>query len=556
MSNQTLLRETLIEHEDRFDISPPPVAAIASTARRRTLRSRVGFGAVALTLFAVVFAGIGLSRPSEDRSTLMFAGLDSTSTPDAPMAILATDAGWLGATLVDKEVYLATSTDGESWQLAESTGLSASGSTFALDEHDGRHWLAVYSNDVVQLAFTDDLSEWTLVALPPEANEFERELSDGYKRLVEPAGLVATESGVMLKIDAADQPDFEVITGRELGDVCNMRWSDVRLEIRDCGSSEWEVHDAPPPHFPGIRGGDSNLVFSANGVDFDVYGAAGNDTRLPYSAGQRLYETESGFGLSDYLVRESNDGTTWQTIEQESLGRLTSPSFVAARGPERVATSSVLNSPAAQLLFSADGMEWTSHPIDHIVNTSGETENGERGTQTFNIASVVGGEAGWAVVGSTYTGGQYLPFDDHTIEPFTVSLGDLTVAGQMPGGPAELTDSDGNVVRSWDRFEPRSPWMTGTQDVQVDGLDLIFTDDAGERLASIPTARWNEAIGNSDRSFVHIVLFSEDGKNWTQVAESLDYITGVAVGDDEVVLAIRRQDGVASERIDLDHLME
>lgn len=570
MSTDALLRETLGARADSYDLSLASIDEIAGTANRHTRRSRVAGGALALTLAFMLVVGVAGSRQSE-ASTLMFAGIDGASEVDTPTRIIATDEGWLGATLVftptiltpqseaadvtaavSGEVYLATSTDGESWELAEPTGLTGGASTIALDDHDGRYWLAVSDDDEVRLAFSDDLVEWVVVDLPQGANDFERPLRAGYRRVVEPATLVASDAGVMLKVDAVDQPDFEAMIGSDLRNVCDLRWDDFGIEVRECGSSDWETHDTDLP-IPAIvpRGGDSNLVFSANGIDFEVFGAAEGDTRLPYSAGQRLYETDTGFGLADYLLRETNDGTTWETFDHEGLERLTSPSFVAARGEHRVAASHLLSAPIAELFFTADGDTWASHPIDDLVNPSGLTGLSERSTPVFSVSSLVAGEAGWALAGASVGDGEYGIVDGRDDGPFTAEIGDMTLSGVIAGGPAELTDAAGQVLQRWDRFEPRAPWRTG---VLREGPDYVFVDDDGEHMISVPIDHWNDEIGMTSSMFTYTVLFSADGMNWTKISEDGESVVGISVGDDEVVVATRGELGASSERIKLDEV--
>jgi hypothetical protein len=45
---------------------------------------------------------------------------------------------------------------------------------------------------------------------------------------------------------------------------------------------------------------------------------------------------------------------------------------------------------------------------------------------------------------------------------------------------------------------------------------------------------------------VHTVLFSADGVTWTELHRSLDHITSLAVGDDEVIIARLNMNGPTS----------
>jgi len=571
MNTDTLIRETLTNRAESYDLSLASVGEIAGAAGRRTRRSRLAGGATALTLAALMIVGIGFAHRSAEPSTLMFAGIDSAGSAETPTTILATDDGWLGATLVfaDEratqaevgEVYLATSTDGESWELAQPTGVTSASATFALDEHDGRYWLAV-SDGTVQLAFSDNLIDWQRVALPAEAIEFSRELRAGWLRTITPAKLVASNAGIMLKIDAAESPDFEALIGRKLDNVCDLRWHVAYTEARVCGMSEFERYDAPEStELIQPRGGDSNLVFSADGETFAVFSLdTGSTTRLPYSSGQRLYETDDGFGLADYLLSESIDGTSWARFDAEALERLTSPSFAAMRDGQRLAASESFAAPEAEVLLSDDGKLWTTHSLGELVDLRDPSDRpaepptyDERGarpafTPQFTITSLVSGDAGWAVAGWTRSsdGRDFMPMQAHETAPLSVTVGDYTLTGTLPAGPAELIDADGVIVREFDAFEPRTPWRTGVND---DGADLNFVDDQGDTIVSISIADWRDQVNPGDAAWTYLVLFSPNGADWSKIHEGSEVLADVSVGDDEVVIATRTQQGTASQRI-------
>lgn len=578
MSNDTLIRDALNSRADSYDLSLATLDEIAGTAGRRTRRSRIAGSATALTLAVLMVVGVGfVNRPGET-STLMFAGIDRAGSAETPSTIIATEAGWLGATLVFNdvltpqsetddvlaalagvgEVYLTTSTDGVSWELADPTGIEATLPIFALDEHDGRYWLAVTNGEAIELAFSDDLSGWQVVELPAESHEFARELRAGWKRIVKPAKIVASEAGVMVKIDTDEAPDFEASIGLDLTNVCDLRWHAAYTEVRQCGMSEFDRYDLPEPtQLAQPRGGDSNLVFSADGETFAVFSSdVGSDTRLPYSSGQRLYETDAGFGLADYLLRESVDGETWMTFDGDSIKTLSSPSFAAVRDGQRVAASMGSAAADAEVLFSADGELFTAYNIGELVDlrsdqsaTEPDDEN-VRGAfrPQFSITSLVAGDAGWAIGGWAMTsdGRGYLPLPSDETVPFSAILGEYTITGTLPAGPAELRGADGAVVQQWDGFEPHMPSRTGVID---DGSDLTFVDDQGDAIVSIPFVDWQGQLDITSPRFTQLVLFSPDGMNWTKIHQGLAHLAGVSVGDDEVVIATRTANGISSERI-------
>jgi len=587
MNNDTLTREPAIRdalagRATSYDISLASLDEITDSANRRARRSRFGGGAV-FALVALLFVGIGLGRGDSETSTFMFSGLQEDVASTTPAAIVSTNDGWIGATIVSTpntltpqsstdqvlrtnfgEVHIATSTDGELWKLAAPTGIVASTPHLALDEHDGRYWLAVTADDEVQLAFSDDLSDWTSVELPPGASSFERDVAQGFVQQITPASLVANQAGIMLKIDSVQRPAIMELVEQDLSDTCDLRWAVDVIEWRECGTNEFQETEIPVdvatyPTAQAAPGGDSNLVFSSDGVTFAVFGSAQDDTRLPYSSGQRLYGTDTGFGLADYEVRESADAKSWTTFDPDALGRLSSPSFVAARGGERVASS--LDPAADGLKHSIDGETWTTHSIVDLVHqptdaaadgAGNEVVFNERGRSGPNyvITSLEAGDAGWAIGGWSMTGPNgYDTLARGETRSFEVPIGDLTITGTVPGGSAQLTNAEGDVVRTWDRFEPLAPWRTG---VNRAGTDFIFVDNAGEQLASIAVAEWNERIENPMSPFIYAVLFSPDGMNWTKIHEGLDPLAGVSVGDDDVVIAAYRFGGLASERVAVD----
>lgn len=556
MTIDTQIRDHLQTRTANHVISVSSLQDITTAGDRSVRRTRFagGFCAVALVMVGL-FGYAGLRSP--DAPTTMFAGLQE-DTSGSPATIIATEDGWLGAVLLfdeipaapwspgtSGEIHLATSVDGESWELAAPTGLSSDYSDLAIAEHRGRVWLALTENNGAYLAHSDDLENWTRVDLP-EANDFDIEASDGMVQTVFVRDIVANDAGVMATIGSQVMPDFEALVDFDPISTCGIQWAPANfggpstIDLRRCGQSVWETTEFDDADLFATSQ-QMNLVFSDDGETFEVVDRPISNRSSVFAGVPNLYSTGTGFGLADFGLIESGNGADWTTLD---VDRFSSVSFGAARGDQRLsAAASSMGTVWVQV--SDDGVEWTTNTLDDVLGPIPPERQ-----RTFTIRDLQASEAGWAL--SAFVADFYPtngPFMDDVLD-ITLQLGDAELRGTMPGGPAELIGPDGERLASWDEFE--LSMLLANEFINRDGSALALLDSDGQVVFETTEAQFADQLQLTTTAPLHVVLFSTDGVDWVELHRGVDPLTTLAMDDDEIVVVQHSFDGPSSIRFPIE----
>jgi len=559
MTTDPYLRGHLQSRADEQTISVSSLQDITTAGDRSTRRTRLlgGFGAIALVMVGL-FGVVGLQ--SSEKPTTMFAGLDAMFE-GAPTTILATDDGWVGTVLIydedawllneGGEIHLATSDDGESWELAERTGLLSDAQEIAIDEHDGRYWLAGAEGNEGYVAFSDDLKDWTRIEIPA-VTESDDEMPDGLTRIVSANKLVANSAGVMTMFTSFVRPDFAYLEQKLGIESCGSVWTTsstgtaVTVDLRPCGETEWQSTTVTGGG-PTLPRPDPTLFFSSDGQTFEPVDLPTTNPVLRRVFGvQNLYSTGTGFGITGFDLHESSNGIDWTTVdvEQPSI-----PVLATAWGDQRLTAASLAPGPAASLTpgtvevrLSADGDEWTTHNLNEVLGLESEDTN-----QSFIFTALEAGEAGWAISGSIVDDNLSDRMIDGEGTEVVVPMGDLELRATAPAGSAELVAEDGEVIASWHNFELGA--LDRNEYLQFQDDQFTLVDGRGELVAEGSLQPILSELQHSSGQPANVVLFSPDGETWTELERAVGYVAGLAVGDDEIVVARYSADGLTSTRL-------